>query len=258
MRAACYIVRPPVSIDRYRNAGWSRSHFGAQGVALGVSPVYPGLQILPHQVGSVRMHFNLYVGFAITSGVLILIPGPNVSLIVANSIAYGTRYGLLTVAGTSTAIVLQLALTALGLSATLGVLAGWFEWIRWAGVAYLLYLGFRQWTAAHVDLMRIWPQQRSFRVIALRGFAISLTNPKTLLFYGAFFPQFLSNDAPIAPQVALLSLTFFAIAAGLDSCWALLAGRLRGLLAVRGRLRNRLSGGFLMGAGVGLALAHRE
>ena len=96
------------------------------------------------------------------------------------------------------------------------------------------------------------------RAIALRGFLISLTNPKTLLFYGAFFPQFLSLDAPVGPQVAALSLTFLAIAVGLDSAWALLAGRVRGVLAIRGRLRNRLSGGFLIGAGLGLALAHRR
>jgi homoserine/homoserine lactone efflux protein len=204
------------------------------------------------------MHISLYLGFVLASTILMLIPGPNVSLIVANSIAYGTRYGLLTVAGTSSAIVLQLALTTLGLAATLDVLAGWFEWIRWIGVAYLLYIGIRQWIAAPVDLTRTRPQPRSFRTIAMRGFLISLTNPKTLLFYSAFFPQFLSPDAPIAPQVAVLSLTFLGIAAGLDSAWALLAGRVRGVLAIRGRLRNRLSGGFLIGAGVGLALARKE
>jgi homoserine/homoserine lactone efflux protein len=204
------------------------------------------------------MHMELYLGFVLASVILILIPGPNVSLIVANSIAYGSRYGLLTVAGTSSAIVLQLALTALGLTATLSLLAGWFEWVRWIGVGYLLFLGIRQWRAPPVDLTRMRPQPRSFRAIALRGFLISLTNPKTLLFYGAFFPQFLSHDAPIAPQVALLSLTFFVIAAGLDTGWALIAGRVRGVLSIRGRLRNRLSGGFLIGAGIGLALAHRE
>ncbi len=204
------------------------------------------------------MHLELYLGFVLATTILILIPGPNVSLIVANSIAYGTRYGLLTVAGTTSAIVVQLALTALGLSAMLGVLAGWIEWVRWFGVAYLLYLGIRQWNAPPVDLTRTRPQPRSFRAIALRGFLISLTNPKTLLFYGAFFPQFISPDAPIAPQVAFLSVTFMAIAGGLDSVWALLAGRARGVLAMRGRLRNRLSGGFLIGAGIGLALAHRK
>jgi homoserine/homoserine lactone efflux protein len=204
------------------------------------------------------MHMPLYLGFVLASTILILIPGPNVSLIVANSIAYGTRYGLLTVAGTSSAIVVQLALATLGLTAMLDMLAGAFEWIRWIGVAYLLYLGVRQWTAAPVDLTRTRPQPRSIRAIALRGFLISLTNPKTLLFYGAFFPQFLSSDAPIGPQVLLLSITFLGIAAALDTGWALLAGRARGVLAIRGRLRNRLSGGFLIGAGIGLALAHRE
>jgi homoserine/homoserine lactone efflux protein len=204
------------------------------------------------------MHLELYLGFVLAAVILILIPGPNVSLIVANSIAYGTRYGLLTVAGTSSAIVVQLTLTALGLTATLGMLAGWFEWVRWVGVIYLLFLGVRQWRAAPVDLTRTRPQPRSFQALVMRGFLISLTNPKTLLFYGALFPQFLSPDAPIAPQVAWLSLTFFAIAVGLDCGWALLAGRVRGVLAIRGRLRNHLSGGFLIGAGIGLALAHRE
>lgn len=204
------------------------------------------------------MHLDLYLGFVLATAILILMPGPNVSLIVANSLAYGTRYGLLTVAGTSSAIVVQLALTTLGLTATLDLLAAWFEWVRWLGVAYLLYLGVRQWRAAPVDSTRIPPQPRSVRAIALRGFLISLTNPKTLLFYGAFFPQFLSLDAPVGPQVAALSLTFLAIAVGLDSAWALLAGRVRGVLAIRGRLRNRLSGGFLIGAGLGLALAHRR
>jgi homoserine/homoserine lactone efflux protein len=204
------------------------------------------------------MHISLYLGFVLASTILMLIPGPNVSLIVAPSIAYGTRYGLLTVAGTSSAIVVQLAFATLGLTATLDMLAGWFEWIRWIGVAYLLYLGVRQWAAAPIDLTRTRPQPRSIRAIALRGFLISLTNPKTLLFYGAFFPQFLSPDAPMVPQVMLLSLTFLIVAVTLDTGWALLAGRVRGVLAIRGRLRNRLSGGFLIGAGIGLALAHRE
>jgi homoserine/homoserine lactone efflux protein len=204
------------------------------------------------------MHISLYLGFVLASTILMLIPGPNVSLIVANSIAYGTRHGLLTVAGTSSAIVVQLAFATLGLTATLDMLAGWFEWVRWIGVAYLVYLGVRQWAAAPIDLTRTRPQPRSVRVIALRGFLISLTNPKTLLFYGAFFPQFLSPDAPMVRQVMLMSLTFLVVAVTLDTGWALLAGRVRGVLAIRGRLRNRLSGGFLIGAGIGLALAHRE
>ena len=204
------------------------------------------------------MSLTLYIAFIAATAILMLIPGPNVALIVANSIAHGARYGLVTVAGTTAAMVVQLVLTALGMTTLLGDLAHAFEVLRWLGVAYLLWLGLSAWRAPAIDLTRTTPQPRSARAIFLRGFLVSLTNPKTLLFYGAFFPQFLAPGAPFAPQVALLSLTFFAIAASLDCGWALLAGRVRGVLAVHGRLRNRLSGGCLIGAGIGLALAHRE
>ena len=204
------------------------------------------------------IELDLYLAFVLATSILILIPGPNVALIVANSVAYGTRYGLLTVAGTSSAIVVQLALTAFGMTAVLGSLAQWFEWIRWLGVAYLLWLGVRQWRAAPADLTRTQPQYRSPREIFSRGILVSFTNPKTLFFYGAFFPQFITPGADLTTQIAILSVTFLVIAIVLDGCWALLAGRVRTLLAVHGKLRNRVSGGVLIGAGVGLALVHRR
>jgi threonine/homoserine/homoserine lactone efflux protein len=201
---------------------------------------------------------GLYLAFVLATVVLMLIPGPNVALIVANSIAYGTRYGLLTLAGTASAMVPQLLLTALGMTALLGALGGWMEWLRWAGVLYLVALGVRQWRAAPPDLARIAAQPRAPQRLYLRGLLVSLTNPKTLFFYGAFFPQFVAADRPAGPQLGLLCVTFLAVALVLDSLWALLAGRARPLLAARGRLRNRLAGGALIGAGVGLALAHRR
>lgn len=199
---------------------------------------------------------QLYAAFIAAVVVLMLIPGPNVALIFANSIAHGTRTGLLTVLGTSTAMLLQLSVTAIGMTALLAGLGHWFELLRWAGVAWLLWLGVRQWRAPPVDLTRMAPQPRRRR-IALRGLLVSLANPKTLLFYGALFPQFLSPDRPIGAQLLLLSATFIAIAVAVDSGWAVLAGRARGLLAARGRLRQRLSGGLLIGAGLGLALVRR-
>jgi threonine/homoserine/homoserine lactone efflux protein len=205
------------------------------------------------------MRTELYLTFILATTILMLIPGPNVALIIANSIAHGTRYGLLTVAGTSSAMIIQLFLTALGLTELLGNLAHLFEWIRWAGVAYLLYLGFRQWTAKPLDLSQQKPQRKSIRAIYLRGFLISLTNPKTLLFFSAFFPQFVTPDHHnIASQILLLSATFLLLAVVLDSTWAIGAGRLRGLLAKHGKLRNRLSGGMLIGSGTGLAFAGRR
>ena len=204
------------------------------------------------------MPLTAYLGFVAATIVLALIPGPNMSLIVANSIAYGTRFGILTLAGTAAAMVPQLALTAFGLTELMTTMATWFAWLRWLGVAYLLFLGIRQWWAAEVDLTIVPAQPRSPRTIVLRGFLVSLTNPKTLLFFGAFFPQFIAPDRPVWPQLALSCSSFLLIVVTLDSGWAVAAGRARRLLAVRGRLRNRLSGGMLIGAGVGLALAHRR
>jgi threonine/homoserine/homoserine lactone efflux protein len=198
---------------------------------------------------------GLLLAFIAASAVLIAIPGPNVALIVANSVAHGTRFGLLTVAGTSTAAAMHLGLTVLGMSALLAVLADWFEWIRWGGVAYLLWIGVAQWRAAPQDLTRARPQGR--QVIFGRGVAVGLTNPKTLLFYGAFLPQFIAPEGDVPRQLLLLAATFLVVATLLDGLWALMAGRLRALLTTHVRWRNRLTGGLLMGAGLGLALARR-
>ena len=200
---------------------------------------------------------HLYAAFVAAVITLMLIPGSNVALIVANSVAHGARYGLLTVAGTSSAMVLQLGVTALGMTELLDTLGNWFEWIRWIGVAYLLYLGVTYWRAAPVDLTKVAPERKSPRAIYVRALLVSLANPKTLLFYGAFFPQFLSGGPEVDMEIALLSATFLALAVLVDGTWALTAARARRFLGTRGRLRNRLSGGLMIGAGVGLALARK-
>jgi threonine/homoserine/homoserine lactone efflux protein len=198
---------------------------------------------------------TLLLAFVAAVTLLMLIPGPNVALIVANSVAWGPRYGLLTVLGTSSAMVVQLALAALGMTQLLGALGGWFELLRWAGVAYLLWLGVAQWRAPPTDLTRTAPQPKSARRIYSRALLVSLTNPKTLLFTSAFFSQFIDPARPAGPQVALLSAVFLILALAVDGTWAVLAGRARFLLARHGRLRNRISGSLLVGAGLGLALA---
>lgn len=200
---------------------------------------------------------DLYLAFIAATAILMLIPGPNVALIVANSVAHGTRYGLLTVTATSSAVVVQLALTVLGATALLNFLAASFDWLRWVGVAYLLWLGVAAWRAPTVDLAATSAQARSARPIYARGFAVCMTNPKTLLFVGAFLPQFITPGPTASDQLLLLAVTFLAVAVVLDSLWAILAGGLRALLVMRARLRNRLTGGLLVGAGLGLALARR-
>jgi threonine/homoserine/homoserine lactone efflux protein len=201
---------------------------------------------------------SLYLAFVAAVTVLMLIPGPNVALIVANSVAHGPRYGLLTVAGTSTAMVLQLALVVLGMTPLLGALGSWFEVLRWIGVGYLVFLGIKEWRAPAIDLTRTMPERKSPRAMLTRALLVSMTNPKTLLFYGAFFPQFVSAEHAFLPQVVLLSMTFVVIAVLVDGSWALAAARARHLLARRGRLRNRIAGGMLMGAAAVLAMARHK
>ena len=201
---------------------------------------------------------SLFVAFVATASVLLLIPGPNIALIVANSVAYGPRFGLLTVAGTSSAMVLQLTVTALGMTEVLRTVGLWFERLRWIGVAYLIYLGVTHWRAPAVDLSTTAPEPKSVRAIYTRALLVSLTNPKLLLFYGAFFPQFIHLGKPIGAQLALLSVTFVLLATLLDGSWALIAARARKLLVAHGRVRSRITGGLLIAAGTALSLARHK
>lgn len=201
---------------------------------------------------------HLYLGFVLANAILMLIPGPNVALITANSVAYGTRYGLLTVAGTTSGVAAQLALTVVGMSAALAAASQLLTIVHWGGIAYLIWLGFRQFRAAPVDLTKIKPEPKSSRGIFGRAVLVAISNPKTLLFFGVLLPQFIDPRLPAGPQLAILAVTLLVMAILLDGAWAVAAGRARVLLARHGRLRNRLSGGLLMTAGVGLALAQRR
>ncbi len=206
------------------------------------------------------MPLDLYLAFILASTVLILLPGPNVTLLVATSLTQGARRALMTLAGTSSAIALQLLITALGTTSLLAMLAAGFEWLRWAGVLYLLWLGVRQWRARPMALEDVEPAAVSTGRLFWRGFVVSATNPKTLLFYAAFLPQFLDPGQPPLPQLMLLGTSFLVLATVLDGSYTLLAGRLRPWFRGqrRARLRNRVSGSLLIGAGLGLALARRN
>lgn len=198
---------------------------------------------------------NHYALFVLAVSLLIVTPGPNVALIVANSVAHGVRYGLLTVAGTSAAIVGHMLLVGFGMGEGLGAIGALLEWVRWVGVAYLVVLGVQAWRAPATDLRTVAADRRPRGAVVARAFLVSLTNPKVLLFYGAFFPQFIAADRPVAPQLWVLCATYLGVAVVFDVLWVLAASRARVLIAAHVRLRNRISGGLLIGAGVGLALA---
>ena len=200
--------------------------------------------------------YLLFVGACIVLG---LIPGPNVALIVANSMAHGTRYGLISVAGTSSAMLPQLTITILGATTLLTFMASAFELLRWLGVAYLLYLGtMHLFIKANDDLIfEADKRVKTNKKVYWSGFLVSVTNPKTLLFFGAYLPQFVSQEGNIALQMIVLSATLIIVITIVDSIWAILAGKMRPLLLKFGKLRHRISGTLFIIAGAGLALARK-
>jgi len=205
------------------------------------------------------MPLELYLAFVAASVLLILTPGPMVAYVIATTLSRGLRHGFVAVAGSTLASAIQLGVVALGLTAILNAASEAFFWIKWLGVFYLVYLGVRTWLAAPEDLAAS-PDARglSDRRTFLEAFVVNLTNPKALLFHGAFLPLFISASAPVGPQLLTLAATFLVIAVSMDCLWALTASRSRPLLARAGRWRNRVTGGVLITAAAGLALEHSE
>jgi len=196
---------------------------------------------------------NSLLALAAATAVLVMIPGPNVALIVANSLKFGFRTGVYTALGTTAGVGLQLILVVLGLAAVISIAADALTWIRWAGVAYLIYLGIRTWYEPARDLSKIEAAPATF----LHGFLIAVLNPKTLLFNAAFIPQFVATaDASVA-RLWLVAAVFLTVLLVGDVLWAAFADSARNALGRYTNLRNRLTGLLLTAAGIGLALARR-
>jgi len=158
---------------------------------------------------------ELYLAFVAATVVLILVPGPNVALIVANSLAHGVRYGLVTVAGTSTTQGVQLIFVVFGFATVMAAMGAAFEWIRWIGVAYLVYLGIQSLRAPADPLDNLAAPRKPIKRMFAEAVLVSATNPKVLLFYGAFFPQFIDADGPIVKQLVFSgSSRHYSTAAG--------------------------------------------
>jgi len=188
--------------------------------------------------------------------VLILIPGPNVALIVANSLRHGLKFGLITTLGTTVGIAVQLFIVMVGFAALVERVAGALTFIKWFGVAYLVFLGIRAWREPASDLSGIKPQ--SSGNVFWHGVLLAIINPKTLLFNAAFLPQFVGNTSNPGGQLLLLSGVFLAVIIVGDALWAVFAASARRGLSRYGHLRNRVTGGFLVAAGLGLALSRRN
>jgi homoserine/homoserine lactone efflux protein len=200
------------------------------------------------------MSVELYLAYVLACIVITIVPGPTVTLIVANSLTYGSRAGLWNVAGTQLGLGLMLVVLLVGLASIIATMGFWFDWLRLAGAAYLIWLG--------VKLLRSSGTiEQPGSVMAphggffLQGFLVLMGNPKALLWFGAFIPQFVDPKGDYVGQVVLLGLTAMAVAAVSDGAYAVVTGRASALLSrSRVRLVNRIGGLCLIGGGAWLAL----
>nr|WP_295885891.1 LysE family translocator [uncultured Devosia sp.] len=186
-----------------------------------------------------------------------VIPGPSVSIVIANSLAGGTRAGLFTILGTALSMISMVFIVAVGLEAVMTLVSGAFEIIKLAGAAYLVWIGWKMFRSNGQLAMADGDRLPVGRYI-WQGALTNWSNPKTLLFLSAFLPQFVDLTRPAFGQIMTLGLICLAVAAMSDSVYALAAGRARHLLSVaRVRMLNRVSGVILMVGGVWLALQKR-
>ncbi|KAG8154399.1 LysE family translocator [Burkholderia catarinensis] len=207
------------------------------------------------------MSFKLYLSFLAASVVLIYAPGPVNLLTMNQALRAGWRRALPCVWGGTLAVLLQLALTALCLNSLVHLDEHALTVLRWAGAAYLVWLGCKQWLsrapagapATSAGLADAAPETDSHRALFWRGVATSGLNPKTLLFFPSFFPQFISpgNGWSLNQQYLLLAATFALLFAGGVASMALFSHRLSRALQRPARMRamNRVTGGLLVGMG---------
>ncbi|MEO6784051.1 MAG: LysE family translocator [Bradyrhizobium sp.] len=202
------------------------------------------------------MSLQLYFAFVAACIALALLPGPIVTLVIGNGLRYGTRAALTNIAGAQAGLAIVIGIVAVGLTSLMATMGYWFDWVRFAGAAYLVWLGVKLIRAPVVGLdADAAPPPPPRGGFFLQGVVVLLSNPKVLVFFGAFIPQFMDMSRDHVSQVALLGVTFMVIAGMTDAMYALLAGRARLFFSARRtRLLSRISGGCMIGGGVWLAL----
>lgn len=201
------------------------------------------------------MSLELYAAYLVACIVIIMVPGPTVTLIIASSMRHGVRAGLANVAGTQAGIALMIVIAGIGLTTVIEAMGHWFELLRLLGAAYLIWMGWQMLRSSG----RLDPGQAPARPrggFFLQGFLVAVSNPKTLVFFGAFFPQFIDPAGDYALQIVVMGVTALVFAVASDSAYAMVAARAGRLLSARRvKLLSRISGSFLIGGGLWLAFS---
>ena len=203
------------------------------------------------------MTFETWLIYVATVLALMSTPGPSQLLMLSNSGTHGFRRALSTAAGDLSANMLQMLAAGLGLAAVIAASATALSVIKWAGVAYLIWLGARMILKAKANDPNTRAEQAevSARALWMQGFITSAANPKAVVFFAALFPQFISAEAAFWPQFLILSATYLAMdgaflcAYGGSASW--IAARFKGAAKL---WIERLGGGFMIAAAVLLGL----
>lgn len=198
------------------------------------------------------------VAFVTAAFFIAVVPGPTVTVIIASALSRGTLAGLAIILGTQIGLITMILVVAFGLEAVMSFMGWAFDIIKLAGAAYLVWLGFKM-LRSHGEIEQMEAEKhRSLRGYVAQGFFVIWANPKALLFFGAFLPQFVVGSGAAMPQIVLLGVLFMIVTTLSDSVYAVLAGRARHwITAARVRLVSRVSGAMLIGGGIWLALARR-
>src|SRR6201746_86649 len=201
------------------------------------------------------MSLQLYLAFVAACIALALLPGPVVTLLIANGLRHGTRAALVNIAGVQAGLAIVIGIVAVGLTSLMATMGYWFDWVRFAGAAYLVWLGIKLIRSPVEGVSSDEPPPPPRGGFFLQGFLVLLSNPKVLVFFGAFIPQLMDMTRAHLSQGALRHFTFMATGVVTDSVYAILAGRARLFFSARRtRLLSRISGGFMIGGGIWLAL----
>src|SRR6201995_5541612 len=162
------------------------------------------------------MSLQVYLAFVAACIALALLPGPIVTLLIANGLRHGTRAALTNILGVQVALLIVIGILAVGLTTLMATMGYWFDWVRFAGAAYLVWLGIKliRFPVQGVGTDAPPPPPRGG--FFLQGFVVLLSNPKVMVFFGAFIPQFMDMSKDHFSQVVLLGGTFMAIAGMTD------------------------------------------
>ena len=201
------------------------------------------------------MSLQVYLAFVAACIALALLPGPIVTLLIANGLRHGTRAALINIAGAQLGLAIVIGVVAIGLTSLMATMGYWFDWVRFAGAAYLVWLGIKLIRAPVEGIGSDAAPPPPRGGFFLQGLLVLLSNPKLLIFFGAFLPQFMDMSKDHLSQVLVLGITFMVLAGLTDGIYALLAGQVRGFFSARRtRMVSRVSGGFMIGGGIWLAL----